>query len=383
MNSGRGRPSPMGAGRSARPGRRLRYVKRHGSGPNPGLVIFTALIAIIIAVSFFVIFSKKGGEGPAYFETETERATAETERVKDPFFRIEVPSSGVSEGDLILVNYDHPYVFPEKTGLVNVYANKTDDFKVAYTNYELEERVLDRIASLAAELRRTTGEKDLTVNSAYRSLEDQRDVWDMYEREQGIEAARLYVAEPGKSEHHTGFAVDLTVVRDDGSAVSIRDCGHYEEIDGLLVDYGFVLRYPGNKKDVTHIENEPWHYRYVGEPHSRIMTRTGLCLEEYVGFLKEYTADGTVLFLGPDGLLTSLAFDEAASASDGYIVLFVPAESGEYTRIAVPDDAAEYLVSGNNSDGFVVTVKLGDADDGIASVAPSVSETVKKHVITD
>lgn len=50
--------------------------------------------------------------------------------------------------------------------------------------------------------------------------------------------------------------------------------------------YGFILRYPTNKKDITGIEYEPWHYRYVGKEHAKIITEKGLVLEEYIAFLK-------------------------------------------------------------------------------------------------
>ncbi len=363
-------------------GRRLRYVRRRGKGPNPGLVIIIAIAALIVAVSI-VFIVRRPSDAPTPVQTDTEPVSsseAETEPVGSYFTEVEVPSSSVAEGDLILVNYSHEYVFPEKDDLVNIYENKTGNFKVAFAYYMLDRRVLDVFASMTEELVRREGEDDLTINSAYRSLEEQREIYDSYTESGGAEYAALYVADPGKSEHHTGLALDITLVRDDGSAMPFRQSDSYGLICDLLTEYGFILRYPADKKDVTRIENEPWHYRYVGAPHSYIIEKTGLCLEEYETFLKNYSADGEVIFLGDDGVLRALAAESAAGSGDGYAVWFAEAADGELTKIPVPADAP-YSVSGNNEDGFIVTATFGEPEvTGVQSVDGSVEAAVKAAV---
>lgn len=89
--------------------------------------------------------------------------------------------------------------------------------------------------------------------------------------------ARQAVAVPGTSEHHTGLAVDLNGVRDDFCFTS-----EYKWLLKNAADYGFILRYPEEKRDITKIMFEPWHFRYVGKEHAKNMKAQNLCLEEYV-----------------------------------------------------------------------------------------------------
>src|SRR5690348_3295425 len=104
--------------------------------------------------------------------------------------------------------------------------------------------------------------------------------------------------------------------------------------------YGFILRYPEDKTAVTGIQFEPWHFRYVGLPHSVIMHDRGWTLEEYLAALKEQHT------------LTALV-DGVSYEVDYYTA----SPSGE-TAISVPADGA-YTVSGDNDDGIIVTSSAG------------------------
>ena len=366
---------------SSRRGRSLSYVRRRGEGVNPGYIVFAAVIVLIVAVSLFFIFGNKNAEPSVLADTASataETAAPETEAPTVSF--IETPTADSAAGDLILVNYDHAYVFPEKDDLVNIYENKTGDFKVAYTYYMMDRHVLDVLISLTRELSETTGEDDLTVNSAYRSLEEQQEIYDEYRDNWGEETARLYVAVPGYSEHHTGLAADLTLVRDDGTALPIIQSAAYDEIIRLLRDNGFILRYPDGKQEVTRIETEPWHFRYVGLPHSLIIEKTGLCFEEYIAFLKSFTPDGDVLFVNGSGRLFSVPFDGVTSAGSGCAIYRVAASDEAVTRIPVPAGTDAPAVSGDNDGGFIVTVTFGTSparvtgvSDGVAAIINSIS----------
>ncbi len=366
---------------SSRRGRSLSYVRRRGEGVNPGYIVFAAVIVLIVGVSLFFIFRNKNAETPTPADTApatAETAAPETEAPTVSF--IETPTADSAAGDLILVNYDHAYVFPEKDDLVNIYENKTGDFKVAYTYYMMDRHVLDVLISLTRELSETTGEDDLTVNSAYRSLEEQQEIYDEYRDNWGEETARLYVAVPGYSEHHTGLAADLTLVRDDGTALPIIQSAAYDEIIRLLRDNGFILRYPEGKQEVTRIETEPWHFRFVGLPHSLIIEKTGLCFEEYIAFLKNFTPDGDVLFINGSGRLFSVPFDGTAAAGSGCAIYRVAASDEAVTRIPVPTGTDAPAVSGDNDGGFIVTVTFGTSparvtgvSDGVAAIINSIS----------
>jgi D-alanyl-D-alanine dipeptidase/carboxypeptidase len=108
-------------------------------------------------------------------------------------------------------------------------------------------------------------------------------------KEKGELFTKKYVAKPGCSEHELGLAIDL------GLAEATNDFIRPSFSKGPVVatflanmaKYGFILRYPKGKEEITSISFEPWHFRYVGTPHSEIMAQQGWVLEEYLDFLEE------------------------------------------------------------------------------------------------
>lgn len=122
----------------------------------------------------------------------------------------------------------------------------------------------------------------LAVNSAYRSYEEQKKIYDEYfVIYDPITASRL-VAVPGCSEHQLGLSVDLTsksVI--DGQVGVFGDTAEYKWVRKNAHKYGFILRYPANKTAITGIANEPWHFRYVGIELAEKLYKENLTLEEY------------------------------------------------------------------------------------------------------
>lgn len=124
------------------------------------------------------------------------------------------------------------------------------------------------------------------VASGYRTAEKQRELVDEKVEgflAQGISAsdakteALKWVAAVGHSEHQTGLAVDI-------NADGVHSYGQqvYDWLKQNAWRYGFILRYPADKTEITQTDYEPWHYRYVGEEAAAEMQETGVCLEEYV-----------------------------------------------------------------------------------------------------
>lgn len=140
------------------------------------------------------------------------------------------------------------------------------------------------------------GFDDVYVTSAYRRFQKQKQLFDMYVEElmdeYGYSYDRAYAevlkdtAEPGKSEHQTGLCVDFTT----SSIVAVSNKFEQTEAFKWLVEnswkYGFVLRYPKDKVDVTGYAYESWHYRFVGFERASIMYQTGLCYEEYLEYFE-------------------------------------------------------------------------------------------------
>lgn len=118
----------------------------------------------------------------------------------------------------------------------------------------------------------------LPLVSGYRSYETQEKLHDKYVKKDGEEVASTYSAKPGESEHQTGLAFDIGSV--DRSFANTIEAKWIEENSYL---YGFIVRYPKGKTDITGYIYEPWHVRYLGEKTAKDVYLSGLTLEEYLG----------------------------------------------------------------------------------------------------
>ena len=98
---------------------------------------------------------------------------------------------------------------------------------------------------------------------------------------EAVEVADRAVQKPGYSEHNTGLAMDFNTVND-----SFKNTNTYAWLMEHAEDYGFVLRYPEDKEDITGIMYEPWHFRYVGVEHAKKMNELHMCLEEYIEYVR-------------------------------------------------------------------------------------------------
>lgn len=127
---------------------------------------------------------------------------------------------------------------------------------------------------------------NLGIESAFRSKEKQQEVYDEFIQTYGKDYADKYVAPVGTSEHHTGLAIDLEIkIGDhyiDSNVEYNKYIDVYKEIHSKLSEFGFILRYPENKEDITGYPYEPWHIRYVGKFVSKIIYENNYTLEEYL-----------------------------------------------------------------------------------------------------
>ncbi len=337
---------------------RSRRRHRRQVAKNIALMALAVILFIGLIVFLFSLKTKKDEREKAEAETSAlaeSRTAKETETIstetKKGFVTASVGNEELHRGNLILVRRGAPYVFPEKTKLVDLYSSRTkfDDgsraYQVSGTDLMLDEKIAERLDALTSDFYRESGKNGLLVKSAYRTEEEQREIYDYRVERDGKEKADMYVALPGESEHHTGMAFDMSVY-EDGANTYIQDEPDYLPIYENAHKYGFILRYPEEKADITGVSYESWHFRYVGVPHAYYMDSENLCLEEYIELLREeYNYNGT-----------HLAFD----CDDGkrYEIYYVPVSDGEKTDIIVPV-GYDYSVSGDNIGGFVVTVTLG------------------------
>ena len=122
--------------------------------------------------------------------------------------------------------------------------------------------------------------------SVYRTVDKQKEVYARFTRDFGLEYAQKYVAMPGHSEHHTGFAIDVGFLKDgkvDHSHAFLFGAEDlFQIVHKKLPKYGFILRYPKGKEAITKVNYEPWHFRYIDSPEiAKEITDRGICFEEY------------------------------------------------------------------------------------------------------
>lgn len=162
------------------------------------------------------------------------------------------------------------------------------------------------------------GEK-LLVTSSYRTADEQEEI---SESEGGTAAVK------GASEHQAGLALDVCVKGFAGEGFIKSEVGRFVNTD--CQDFGFIIRYPQGAEDVTGIPYEPWHIRYVGLPHSRLIMSEGITLEEYIDSLE---------------VGKFYVFED---------YIFTRQEKGSIT---VPSGCESYTVSPDNKGGVIITGK--------------------------
>lgn len=94
--------------------------------------------------------------------------------------------------------------------------------------------------------------------------------------------AATWVARPGTSEHQTGLALDIVDLYYQGLYAQQANTATQKWLMAHCAEYGFILRYPKDKVEITGVNYEPWHYRYVGVEAAKEITESGVCLEEYL-----------------------------------------------------------------------------------------------------
>ncbi len=124
---------------------------------------------------------------------------------------------------------------------------------------------------------------DIVMTTAYRSYEFQQILWDNYVAQKGEEEANKTSARPGESEHQTGLAVDLSTSEIDyRNSSDFADTAAGRWVAENAHKFGFILRFPEGKTDITGYSYEPWHIRYVGLTAAADIYEENLTLEEYL-----------------------------------------------------------------------------------------------------
>ena len=247
------------------------------------IVIAVLLITIIITLIVTVIKSKS--IDTAIKETKTERNIILVNEIQ---YNIkENIVSKLNDWRLLLVNKS--YYLPEDYNV---------KLKTINGNMKVDERVYNDLKQMLSDAKNE--DLDLLICSSYRSTDKQKKLFNDkvkeyekkgYNNEEAYREASYWILIPGTSEHETGLSVDIVSME---YQILDEEQENTKEQKWLIENsykYGFVLRYPTNKKDITGINYEPWHYRYVGKENALIMKKLDVCLEEYIKLLQKELSD--------------------------------------------------------------------------------------------
>ena len=203
--------------------------------------------------------------------------------ILDFTFTIAPEESNEQFNYLILVNKDYklPDDYESKLNLINVKNNIPKDDRT----FQLEKVTHEYFIKLREKL---LEEYNITIelDSAYRSVARQQEIWDEFVEKYGLNYTEKYVAKPGYSEHHTGLALDIclvvngTVIDDNEEMIKQKEI--FEKIHKKLSEYGFILRYLQGKESITGYNYEPWHFRFVQIDDAKKIMNEGITLEEYL-----------------------------------------------------------------------------------------------------
>lgn len=316
--------------------------------------LLLALVMIILTSVFLVGCT---GNNPDQGESDSTDDNTESnipEEEPETLYDIVVKSNDeIDEGYQILVNNSIPFARTDEVELVNVREN-AKYMKTSRDNILLDERALIALDEMTKDFIEATGCQTLQIHHGHRTVQFQKEIYSDNVRSRGTEYARRYIAIPEHSEHHTGLAIDISF-----TVSTSADQGYKKWLWDNCSDYGYLLRYPANKEAVTMIAYEDWHFRYMGIPHAKATEYFGMCYEEYMNMLEEYTIDKRVVYVTLDGKV-KVPRVENMPTKDGYIIYYTPMTPGETTEIRIPhgEEFDNYEISGNNVDGFITTIYL-------------------------
>ena len=241
----------------------------------------------------------------------------------------------IHKGILQLVNKQHEYLVLDDW-LIYM-ADIETRCGYALNDYEIQmaEPAAYAIDAFLNDFCEETGSWDLYMMNGFRSAEEADWLFNRSAEQNGYEHALMYVMRAGFSEHHTGLASDFGLFS--GVYFDAENDDRNNWIYEHAADYGFVLRYPEDKVDITEIGYESWHFRYVSVPVAVSMVQLDYCLEEWLDFIQAYSVDNPYLI----------------DANGSHYAIYYT----KGTSVEIPTDM-DYTISGDNMEGFIVIVTL-------------------------
>ncbi|MGE7185702.1 VanY-A/VanY-F/VanY-M family D-Ala-D-Ala carboxypeptidase [Peribacillus sp. NPDC006672] len=258
-------------------------------------------------------------------DEQNDRGTLDNRTASESIQKISLTEEQIYQGNLLLVNSEYPvHQVGVKSDIVNLFTHKelTKGYGLLDNEIKLSEEIAEKFSEMIA-VAKKNGVSDFLITSGYRDFDEQASLYE--------EMGSDYALPAGYSEHNLGLALDVG-----STLMKMEEAPEGEWIEENSWKYGFILRYPAYKTDITGIQYEPWHIRYVGLPHSAIMQEKNLALEEYLDYLKEEKS----ISISVDGKT--------------YTISYYPISQNNTIEVDVPANG-DYEISGNNVDGVIVT----------------------------
>lgn len=148
-----------------------------------------------------------------------------------------------------------------------------------YNNIKLEEKTYYNYLKLKNNLMQRG--YYINIRSGFRTFNESTLIYDSYTKEKGSKYADKYVAKAGTSEHNTGLAFDFIISSNKNTYKTNYESDEYFYLENIAYLYGFIIRYPKEKEEITGYNYEPWHLRYVGSELAKYLKKNNLTLEEY------------------------------------------------------------------------------------------------------
>ncbi len=260
---------------------------------------------------------------------DTETTEAESELSIGTTKTITLTSDETHSGDLMLINSNHIYTFPdeETDSLELVYEMRNSSYSVSDMEEMLTHDTIEALNAMMADYESETGYHNLRVFNCYRDKEDQDERF----------ASGNSVA-GGYSDYHSGRSFDISINFGDGTSdyYNAEKYSEYGWIAEHAAEYGFICRYPEGKESGTGEEARTYTYRYVGVPHATYMYENDLSLEEYLTLLRGYSAEKPL----------------EIETGDGVYAVYTVTSGGNSVNVSVSDSVE---ISGDNDGGFVIT----------------------------
>lgn len=256
-------------------------------------LIGIVVVVLVLAVGIGVSFLHDDVSAPAIKPVKTTRSASQ----KTTAYKVQIKLPGATPIDAITEDYDLStsiWTVVSKDHPLSDQQYRPSDLELtalpARSDKSSDEKSVRKVIvpDLTAmfDAAKAAG-NDIMIASGFRSYALQQTYFTSYSNSYGEAAANKFSAIPGQSEHQTGLALDIAYVNRD----CYLDTCFGEKPAGIWLaanayKYGFILRYPADKTEVTKYQYEPWHFRYVGKPLAGALHESGLTLDEARPYLQ-------------------------------------------------------------------------------------------------